>query len=57
MDYAYRLEQDLDYDETLTLSKISMLSTGSGEDERESQLVALYQLITGIGQTTVSQTH
>ncbi len=52
-DYAYQLDQQLTTDTGLVQTAIAGLSTydHAGDDAPESQLTALYQLATGLGQT------
>jgi PKD repeat protein len=46
----YKRIQDLDFDKRLTLDVIKSLNVEGAGDLPESQLTALYQLITGVGQ-------
>jgi hypothetical protein len=54
-DYAYKREIDLTTDTNAVLAAINNLSIHWGSDEPESQLVALYQASTGLGQDLSSQ--
>lgn len=51
-DWAYRRMVDLTSNVTLVLNTISNLQADGGDDDPESQLAALYQAATGIGQDT-----
>jgi len=54
-DKAYERVLDLTADVDLTLATIDALSVHSGGDEPESQLAALFQAATGIGQDLTAQ--